>query len=98
VSNLTKDVQNCESRSAPNQRVDCHSFGSAGLGIDSAIEAWTNILQVFYSEVQPYGVVCPGHPDALFVGHMDRLGKTFLDRHSVELLLLGDLTAKREAD
>jgi hypothetical protein len=29
---------------------------------------------------------------------MDRLGKTFLDQHYVELLLLGDLTAKREAD
>jgi len=93
--NLTKDVQNYEARSAPSQLVDYSSFGTAGLGIDTAYAAWSTMTQAFYSESLPFSQTCPGHPPAPFVGHMERLGNGFLDQHPVELLLLGDLTPSR---
>jgi hypothetical protein len=93
ASNLTKDVQSYESLPTPNQLIDFHSFGSVGLGLNPAIEAWMNIHQVFYSEAQPYGTAFPGHPEALFMGYMERLGHTILEQYPVELLLMGDLTA-----
>jgi hypothetical protein len=93
--NFIKDVQNYEARSAPSQSVDFKTFGSAGLGLDSAYAAWSTMSQAFYSESLPYEQTCPGHPPALDVGHMERLGNGFFQRHPVELLLLGDLNPLR---
>lgn len=93
--NFIKDVQNYEARSAPSQLSDYSTFGSAGLGIDTAFAAWSTLTQSFYSESLPFSRTCPGHPPAPFVGHMERLGDGFLNLHPVELLLLGDLSPSR---
>jgi hypothetical protein len=95
ASNFSKDVQNYEARSAPSQLVDFKTFGSAGLGIDTAAAAWSTMTQSFYSESLPYASTSPGHPPAPFVGHMERLSDDFLAEHPVELLLVGDLTPSR---
>jgi hypothetical protein len=98
ADNFIKDVINYEARSAPNQSTTYTSFGTAGLGLDTTGEAWATLTQVFYSESKPLEQSCPGHPSTDFVGHMDRLGVTFLEKSPVDILLLGDLDTRRNKD
>jgi hypothetical protein len=98
ADNFNKDVINYEARSAPNQSSTYTSFGTTGLGLDTTGEAWATLTQVFYSESKPLDQICPGHPPTPFLGHMDRLGVTFLDTSPVDILLLGDLDTRRDMD
>jgi hypothetical protein len=90
ADNFSKDVDNYEARSAPNQSTTYTSFGTAGLGLDTTGEAWATLTQVFYSESKPFEQICPGHPMTTFVGHKDRLRGSFLNNSPVDILLLGD--------
>jgi hypothetical protein len=88
---LQEDIHNYEARQAPLCQSLVRNYGTAGLGLDLAAEAWPNLTHTFISGGLDVFIDTPHHPKCTQVAEVRRLPINFLRKHPVDLLAIGDL-------
>jgi hypothetical protein len=98
ADNFINDVLNFEAREAPKDQPAVRCYGTAGMGLDVAAEAWPNMNQVFCSEDCDPTIDTPGQPTMRYQPTVQRTPVYLLRDNPIDLLLLGDLSPSRSEE